>query len=154
MGKPVQTVVLKPSKTLPSILTVLYLIFVLYLLIGISNVNLWWLLGVVVVVSSLWFIFVIDSFTGYLKLSKDLLTRRTVFSTRKIKISEIKEASVARSIFGPSKIDFGNAKDGYITIVAGAFRKSELKPFLKQLHDRLEEHNPKRAQRLQKALLF
>lgn len=154
MVKQIQSLVIKPSKTLPSILTILYLIFVLYLFVGMSDVNMWWLLGVVVVVSSLWLVFVIDSFSGYLELSKDSLTRRTVFSTRKIRISEIKEVSVARSIFGPSRIDFGNAKDGYVTIVAGAFRKSEFEPLLQQLHSTLKVHNPKRAERLQKALLL
>jgi hypothetical protein len=103
---------------------------------------------------AIWFI---DTFTGYIALRDGLLTRKTLFSTKSIKVNDIGEVNISGSGVFPTSglgagiIYFGNAKDGNVGINPVAFKKKELTPLIKQLYSELQSVNSKRAKNLQKA---
>lgn len=101
----------------------------------------------------------VEYYSGYLKLENGMLTRKSVFGTRSVKISDIREVSVSRSGtlptsgLGAGVIGLGNAKDGIVGIKTSACKKEELTPLIKQIYIEPKSVNPKRAADLQKILL-
>lgn len=144
MSKPIITI--KPGKKLPSVLTVIYVALVVLILLR-GDVNVAWVYASAALISILFFALLTDAFTGYLQLNNDSLTKKNLFGSQTIKISEIKEVSSARHILGASQIDIGNAR-GRVSIVSGAFRRNEFKALMRQLHIKLKSVNPKRAEDL------
>lgn len=110
---------------------------------------------------SLPFVFItlvfVEYYSGYIKLENGELTRKSLFSSRTIKVSEIREVSSSASgVFptsslGAGVIDLGNAKDGDVSIKVATYKNEELVPIIKQVHRELNSVNPKRAKDLQKA---
>jgi hypothetical protein len=102
--------------------------------------------------------FFIETNSGYLKLDKGLLTRKTLLGTCSVKVSDIRQVdggssgAFPTSSLNASTVGLGNAKDGLVSINPSIFRKKELIPFIKQLHSELQSTNPQRAKDLQKAL--
>lgn len=101
----------------------------------------------------------VEYYSGYIKLENGMLTRKSLFSTRSVKVSDIREVSVSRSGtlptsgLGAGVIGLGNAKDGIVGIKISAYKKDELTPLMKQVYIELKAVNPKRAADLQKAFL-
>ena len=99
----------------------------------------------------------IEYYSGYIKLENGMLTRKSLFSTRTVKVSEIREVSSSgsgtfpTSSLGAGVIDLGNAKDGDVSIKVATYKKEELIPIIRQVHSELKSVNPKRAIDLQKA---
>lgn len=99
----------------------------------------------------------VEFYSGYIKLENGELTRKSVFATRSVKVSDIREVSVSRSGtlptsgLGAGVIGLGNAKDGIVGIKTLAYKKEELTPLIKQIYIELKSVNPKRAEELQKA---
>lgn len=99
----------------------------------------------------------VEYYSGYIKLENGELTRKSLFSTRTVKVSEIREVSSSSSgtfptsSLGAGVIDLGNAKDGDVSIKVATYKKEELIPIIRLVHSELKSVNPKRAKDLQKA---
>lgn len=99
----------------------------------------------------------VEYYSGYIKLENGELTRKSLFSTRTVKVSDIREVGSSgsgtfpTSGLGAGVIDLGNAKDGDVSIKVATYKKEELIPIIRQVHSELKSVNPKRAKDLQKA---
>lgn len=149
MSRRTEPIIIKTTKTLPVVITAIYSVLVIVILLrsGIGAHGLW-LYGSVLLVTTLLLVLLADSFSGYLELSNDSLTRKNLFGSNTIEISEIKEVSKARHIFGPDQIDLGNAQNK-VSIVQGAFKQAEFALLVEQLCTELEAVNPKHAKALE-----
>ena len=148
MSKPATPLTIKPTKTLPLILIVIYVVLALVILVR-ADTNIVWLYAGIVTI--LLFALLADMFTGYLQLSNDSLTKKNLFGSQTIKISEIKEVSTARHILGPSQTDIGNTRNK-VSIVSSAFKRNEFRILMRQLQTKLKSVNPKRAKDLQQVV--
>ncbi len=149
------TMIIKPRKVFPLIFMAVFVAIVL-LLFWPLELFLLFMLGVMCLLFTAFFI---DTHSGYLKLDEGLLTRKSLLSNKRIKISDIREVNINGSGVFPTSslsggiIELGNAKDGYVGIKVGAFKRDELTSLIGELHNDLKRVNPKRAQELHKALL-
>lgn len=147
------TMIIKPTKTIP-------IIFFSLVTLGLSPIiwpPSWYLLSMLGVMYLLFIGFFVETNSGYLKLNKGLLTRKTLLGARSVKVSDIRQVEGGRSGVFPtsslnaSTVGLGNATDGLVSINSSSFKKKELIPFMKQLHSELQSTNPQRAKDLQKA---
>lgn len=101
----------------------------------------------------------VEYYSGYIKLENGTLTRKSLFSTCSVKVSDIRGVSVSRSGTFPTSglgagvIGLGNAKDGIVGIKISAYKKEELTPLINQIYIELKAVNPKRAADLQKTFI-
>lgn len=149
------TKIIKPRKVLPFSFMVIFLIVAVVIIWPVSFFTLF-ILGVVTLLLLALFI---DTYSGYLKLDNEILYRKSLLTTKSIKVSDIREVTTSGSgVFATSSLSagfvkVGNAKNGYLSIKTSAYRREELAPLIKQLYDQLKSINPKRAADLQKVLL-
>jgi len=150
------TKIIKPRKGLP----LSFMAIILVVTISISWPISLFMLLMISVISLLLVTFFVDAYSGYLKLDKGILYRKSLLTTKSIKVSAIREVATSSSgVFptsslGAGTIDLGNAKDGYVSIRASGYKRDELIPLTEQLYSELKAINPKRAKDLQKAFKF
>jgi len=147
------TKIIKPRKVLPFSFMVIFLIVAVVIIWPVSFFTLF-ILGVVTLLLLALFV---DTYSGYLKLDDQILYRKSLLTTKSIKVSDIREVTTSGSgVFATSSLSagsvkVGNSKNGYLSIKTSAYRREELTPLIKQLHDQLTSVNPKRAVELHKA---
>lgn len=147
------TKIIKPRKVLPFSFIAIFLVVAVVIIWPISFFTLF-ILGVITLLLLALFI---DTYSGYLKLDNGILYRKSLLTTKSIKLCDIREVTTSGSgVFATSSLSagfvkVGNAKNGYVSIKTSAYRREELTPLIKQLHYQLTSVNPKRAVELHKA---
>lgn len=119
----------------------------------------WYMLSLLSIMGLLFTGFFVSTYSGYLKLEKGLLYRKSLFGTESVKVSNIREVSGGNSgafptsSLGAGIISLGNAKDGIVSINLFAFKKNELTSLIEQVYRELKPVNPQRAVDLKKAVI-
>lgn len=155
MAKSADPIFIKPRKVLPLAFMAIFFAATIPIMWPIH----WYMLSMLGIMGLLFTGFFVSTYSGYLRLDKGLLYRKSLFGTESVKISNIREVSGGSSGTFPTSglgagiIGLGNAKDGIVSINFFAFKKKELTPLIKQVYRELKPVNPQRAADLQKAVI-
>lgn len=155
MAKSADPILIKPKKVLPFAFMATFFVITIPIMWPIH----WYMLSLLSIMGLLFAGFFVSTYSGYLKLDKGLLYRKSLFGTESVKVSNIREVSGGNSGTFPTSglgagiIGLGNAKDGIVSINLFAFKKKELTSLIEQVYRELKPVNPQRAVDLKKAVI-